>query len=71
MEDDYMKRVRERFYKTVRETNWGAPEERVCKARGRKPKPIVRAEVKPRTPSEALASLKQHPVIKQKYNWFN
>jgi hypothetical protein len=24
MEDEYMKRVRERFYKIVRETNWGA-----------------------------------------------
>jgi len=42
MEDEYMKRVRERFYKIVRETNWGADEERVCKARGRKPKPYIR-----------------------------
>ena len=56
MEDDYMKRVRERFYKTVRETNWGAPEERVCKARGRKPKPFIRYESQPRTPFEKAAT---------------
>jgi hypothetical protein len=55
-----MQRVRERFYKQVRETNWGAPEERVCKARGRKPKPKVIAEQKPRTVKEYQA---------QKYNW--
>jgi hypothetical protein len=61
--DEYMQRVRERFYKQVRETNWGAPEERVCKARGRKPKPVVRYESQPRTPFERQA-LKQ-----TKYNW--
>jgi hypothetical protein len=42
--NDYMQRVRERFYKQVRETNWGVPEERVYKARGRKAKPRVIAE---------------------------
>jgi hypothetical protein len=57
---DYMERVRERFYKQVRETNWGAPEERICKARGRKPKARVIAEQKPRTVKEYQA---------QKYNW--
>jgi hypothetical protein len=57
---DYMQRVRERFYKQVRETNWGAPEERVYKARGRKPQPRVIAEQKPRTVKEYQA---------QKYNW--
>jgi hypothetical protein len=59
--DDYMQRVRERFYKQVRETNWGAPEERVCKARGRKPKPVVRYESVPRTAFEKAAM--------GKYNW--
>ena len=63
MEDEYMKRVRERFYKTVRETNWGADEERVCKPRGRKPKPFVRYESQPRSEGERQ-SLKQ-----SKYNW--
>ena len=57
---DYMQRVRERLYKQVRETNWGEPEERVCKARGRKPKERVIAEQKPRTVKEYQA---------QKYNW--
>ncbi len=60
---EYRQKVLERFYKTVRETNWGADEERVCKARGRKPKPIVRYESQPRTPFERQA-LKQ-----TKYNW--
>ena len=44
MEDNYMQRVRERFYKQVKETNWGVTEERVCKPRGRKAKPRVLAE---------------------------
>ena len=59
--DDYMQRVRERFYKQVRETNWGITEERVCKARGRKPKPVVRYEAVPRTSFEKASS--------GKYNW--
>jgi len=57
---DYMQHVRERFYKQVRETNWGAPEERICKPRGRKPQPRVIVEQKPRTVKEYQA---------QKYNW--
>jgi hypothetical protein len=44
MEDNYMQRVRERFYKQVKETNWGVTEERVCKPRGRKVKPREIAE---------------------------
>jgi hypothetical protein len=44
MEDNYMQRVRERFYKQVRETNWGVADERVCKTRGRKAKPRAIAE---------------------------
>ena len=44
MEDNYMQRVRERFYKQVKQTNWGVTEERVYKPRGRKAKPRVLAE---------------------------
>jgi hypothetical protein len=61
MEDEYMKRVRERLYKQVRETNWGAPEEYVSKPRGRKSQPKVIAEQKPRTAFEKAAM--------GKYNW--
>jgi tRNA1(Val) A37 N6-methylase TrmN6 len=41
---EHRQKVLERFYKTVRETNWGADEEQVCKPRGRKAKPRVIAE---------------------------
>lgn len=44
MEDNYMQRVRERFYKQVKQTNWGITEERVYKPRGRKAKAPVLAE---------------------------
>jgi hypothetical protein len=60
---EYRQKVLERFYKTVRETNWGADEDRVSKPRGRKPKPSIRYESQPRTPFEREA-LKQ-----SKYNW--
>jgi hypothetical protein len=37
---DYIQRVRENFYKQVKNTNWGNPEEIVhLKSRGRKAKP--------------------------------
>lgn len=62
--DEYMKRIREGFYKQVKNTNWGSEECVVSKPRGRKPKIMVRAESKPRSESEAQA-------VKQKYNWFN
>jgi hypothetical protein len=68
---EYRKKVLEDFYKKVRNTNWGEDECVVSKPRGRKPKPMVRAEAKPRTPSEVQASLKQQSVKKQKYNWFD
>ena len=38
LDEEYMKHVRERFYKQVRETNWGQDEDRIVKSRGRKPK---------------------------------
>ena len=52
---EYKQRVLERFYKTVRETNWGADEERSSKPRGRKPKEIVRHESAPRSEGEKRA----------------
>jgi len=58
MEDNYMQRVRERFYKQVKETNWGFTEERVCKPRGRKAKPRVLAE-------QILRSRKEYKQVPQ------
>ena len=57
MEDNYMQRVRERFYKQVKETNWGVPEERVYRARGRKVAPRVIAE-------QTLRSRKEYKQVK-------
>jgi hypothetical protein len=67
MEDEeYMKRVRERFYKQVRETRWGDDsDERPKTTKGRKPKPHVRHESRPRTIAEQEAT-----GSKQKYKWF-
>jgi len=58
MEDNYMQRVRERFYKQVRETNWGVPEERIYKRRGRKVAPRVIAE-------QTLRSKKEYKQVQQ------
>ena len=58
MEDNYMQRVRERFYKQVKQTNWGVAEERVCKPRGRKAKPRVLAE-------QILRSRKEYKQVPQ------
>ena len=63
MEDNYMQRVRERFYKQVKETNWGITEERVCKPRGRKAKPRVIAE-------QILRSKKEYKQV-QPTKFFN
>jgi hypothetical protein len=63
MEDNYMQRVRERFYKQVKETNWGVIEERVCKSRGRKAKPRVIAE-------QTLRSKKEYKQV-QPTKFFN
>lgn len=41
LDEEYMKHVRERFYKQVRETNWGQDEDHIVKSRGRKPKERV------------------------------
>jgi hypothetical protein len=63
MEDNYMQRVRERFYKQVKETNWGVPEERICKRRGRKAAPRVIAE-------QTLRSRKEYKQV-QPTKFFN
>jgi len=63
MEDNYMQRVRERFYKQVKETNWGVTEERVYRARGRKAKPRVIAE-------QTLRSRKEYKQV-QPTKFFN
>jgi len=63
MEDNYMQRVRERFYKQVKETNWGVTEERVCRVRGRKAKPRVLAE-------QTLRSRKEYKQV-QPTKFFN
>jgi hypothetical protein len=63
MEDNYVQRVRERFYKQVKETNWGVTEERVCKPRGRKAKPRVLAE-------QILRSRKEYKQV-QPTKFFN
>ena len=63
MEDNYIQRVRERFYKQVKETNWGVTEERVCRARGRKAKPRVIAE-------QTLRSRKEYKQV-QPTKFFN
>ena len=44
MNNEYWDKVKQNFYKQVKETNWGVTEERVCKPRGRKAKPRVIAE---------------------------
>ena len=59
-ENEYWTKVRQAFYKQVRETSWGQEEERTVKPRGRKARPIIIAEQKPRTVKEYQA---------QKYNW--
>ena len=46
MEQDkeYWEKVKQAFYKQVKETNWGTDEERICKPRGRKPQARVVVE---------------------------
>ena len=43
-ENEYWTKVRQAFYKQVRETNWGQDEDRIVKSRGRKPKERVIVE---------------------------
>jgi len=61
MEDEYMKRIRENFYRQIRNTNWGTEECVVSKPRGRKPKQYTRPDS---VPYKSLNDIKQ-----SKYNW--
>jgi hypothetical protein len=67
MEQDkeYWEKIRQAFYKQVKETNWGADEERICKQRGRKPQARVVVE----RPLQAKTEYKQ--VKQTKFFNFN
>jgi hypothetical protein len=41
---EYRQKILKSFYKQVQETNWGVPEERICKRRGRKPQERIVVE---------------------------
>ena len=58
MNNEYWDKVKQNFYKQVKETNWGITEERVCKPRGRKAKPRVLAE-------QILRSRKEYKQVPQ------
>jgi len=60
---EYLEKVRQAFYKQVKETNWGVPEERVCRRRGRKPQERVIAE-------QTLRSRKEYKQV-QPTKFFN
>jgi hypothetical protein len=60
---EYRQNVLKSFYKQVQETNWGVPEERICKARGRKAKPRIIAE-------QTLRSRKEYKQV-QPTKFFN
>ena len=58
MNNEYWDKVKQNFYKQVKQTNWGVTEERVCKPRGRKAKPRVLAE-------QTLRSKKEYKRVPQ------
>jgi len=49
---EYRQKILKSFYKQVQETNWGVPEERICKRKGRKAAPRVIAEQTLRSKTE-------------------
>jgi hypothetical protein len=63
MNNEYWDKVKQNFYKQVKQTNWGITEERVCRARGRKAKPRVIAE-------QTLRSRKEYKQV-QPTKFFN
>jgi len=63
MNNEYWDKVKQNFYKQVKETNWSIPEEQVCRARGRKAKPRVLAE-------QTLRSRKEYKQV-QPTKFFN
>ena len=50
-----LERARQAFYKKVKEWRWDDPEECSYRPRGRKAKPMVRVESKPRSEGERRA----------------
>ena len=62
MEQDkeYWDKIRQAFYKQVKETNWGVTEERICKRRGRTPQARVVVE----RPLQSKTEYKQIPKTK-------
>ena len=60
---EYRQNVLKSFYKQVQETNWGVPEERISKPRGRRAKPRVIAE-------QILRSKKEYKQV-QPTKFFN
>ena len=58
MDNEYWDKVKQNFYKQVKQTNWGFTEERVCKPRGRKAKPRVLAK-------QILRSRKEYKQVPQ------
>ena len=60
---EYRQKILKSFYKQVQETNWGVPEERICKRRGRKPQERVIAE-------QTLRSKKEYKQV-QPTKFFN
>ena len=63
MNNEYWDKVKQNFYKQVKETNWGVTEERVYRARGRKVAPRVIAE-------QTLRSRKEYKQV-QPTKFFN
>lgn len=61
--NEYWDKVKQNFYKQVKQTNWGVTEERVCKPRGRKAAPRVIAE-------QTLRSRKEYKQV-QPTKFFN
>jgi hypothetical protein len=53
---EYDKKVKEAFYKRVKDTRWNEPSEIQSKPRGRKPKQVSRPEAKPRSEGEKRAA---------------
>jgi hypothetical protein len=60
MNNEYWDKIKQNFYKQVKETNWGVPEERICKRRGRKPQERVVVE----RPLQAKTEYKQFQQTK-------
>jgi hypothetical protein len=71
-EEERLASYRAAFLEKVKKWKWDEPEVCSSKPRGRKPKPMVKFESKPRTEGErraALAASNQSKSKQSKYNW--